>query len=39
LNGDFLITKGDPPAGAHSDIFYDEIGWVVLLASKVIATG
>jgi hypothetical protein len=36
LNGNELITKGDPPSGAHSDIFYDEIAWVLLLASKVV---
>jgi hypothetical protein len=39
LNGDDLITKGGPPSGAHSDIFYDEIAWASLLASKVVTTG
>jgi hypothetical protein len=37
LNGDELITKGKRPSGAHSDIFYDEIAWVVLLASNVLS--
>jgi hypothetical protein len=36
LNGDDLITQGDPPSGAHSDIFYEEIAWAVLLASGVV---
>jgi hypothetical protein len=35
LNGDELITKGDPPSGAHSDIFYPEIAWAVLHAAGV----
>jgi hypothetical protein len=35
LNGDDLITKGSPPSGAHGDIFYEEIAWAVLLASKL----
>jgi hypothetical protein len=35
LNGDGLITKGDPPSGAHSDIFYPEIAWAVLHAAGV----
>ena len=36
LNGDELITQGQPPSGAHSDIFYEEIAWAVLLASGVV---
>jgi len=36
LDGNQLITKGDPPSGAHSDIFYQEIAWAVLLAAGVI---
>jgi hypothetical protein len=35
LNGDDLITKGDPPSGAHSDIFYPEIAWAVLQAAGI----
>lgn len=37
LNGDDLITQGQPASGAHSDIFYEEIAWAVLLASGVVA--
>ena len=37
LNGDELITRGQPPSGAHSDIFYEEIAWAVLQASGVAA--
>lgn len=39
LNGDDLITKGGPPSGAHSDIFYEEIAWAVLLGSGVAGSG
>jgi hypothetical protein len=35
LNGDELITRGDPPSGAHSDIFYPEIAWAVFHAAGV----
>jgi pimeloyl-ACP methyl ester carboxylesterase len=35
LNGDDLITQGDPPSGAHSDIFYPEIAWAVFRAAGV----
>ncbi len=35
LNGNDLITQGDPPSGAHTDIFYPEIAWAVLQASGV----
>lgn len=37
LNGNDLITKGDPPSGAHSDIFYPEIAWAALQAARVTA--
>jgi pimeloyl-ACP methyl ester carboxylesterase len=39
LNGDDLITRGNPPSGAHSDIFYEEIAWAVMLAAGVVNTG
>ena len=39
LNGDDLITRGQPPSGAHSDIFYEEIAWAVLQASGVVPAG
>ena len=39
LNGDDLITRGEPPSGAHSDIFYDEIAWAVLQASGIVTAG
>jgi hypothetical protein len=37
LDGNQLITQGDPPSGAHSDIFYQEIAWAVLAAAGVAA--
>jgi hypothetical protein len=37
LDGNDLITKGDPPSGAHSDIFHPEIAWVALHAAGVAA--
>lgn len=36
LDGNQLITQGDPPSGAHSDIFYQEIAWAVMLAAGVV---
>jgi hypothetical protein len=39
LNGDDLITQGQPPSGAHSDIFHGEIAWAVLQASGVVSAG
>ena len=28
-----VVRKGKPPSGAHSDIIYDELGWVVVDAA------
>ena len=39
LNGDDLIMQGQPPSGAHSDIFYEEIAWAALQASGVVPAG
>jgi hypothetical protein len=39
LNGDDLITRGQPPSGAHSDIFYEEIAWAVLQGAGIVAAG
>ncbi|HKR98510.1 MAG TPA: hypothetical protein VJU79_03245, partial [Candidatus Dormibacteraeota bacterium] len=33
LNGDDVITQGDPPSGAHSDIFHPHLAWVALRAA------
>jgi hypothetical protein len=35
MNGDELISRGEPPSGAHSDIFYPEIAWAVLQAAGI----
>ncbi len=35
LNGNALITQGDPPDGAHGDIFHPEIAWVALAAAGI----
>jgi len=37
LDGNQVITAGEPPSGAHSDIFHPEIAWAVVYASKVAA--
>lgn len=38
LDGNGIITRGGPPAGAHGDIFHPEIAWATLAASGVVAT-
>jgi len=30
LNGDAVISQGEPPSGAHSDIFHPEVVWVAV---------
>jgi hypothetical protein len=37
LDGNQVITAGEPPSGAHSDIFHPEIAWAVVCASNVAA--
>ncbi|OBG34736.1 serine-threonine protein kinase [Mycolicibacter heraklionensis] len=32
-----IVTKGGPPAGAHSDIFYPELAWIVASAAGLTA--
>ncbi|MDQ3929888.1 MAG: hypothetical protein M3328_12185 [Chloroflexota bacterium] len=33
LNGDDVLKTGQPPSGAHSDIFHPEIAWATLVAA------
>ena len=35
FDGNAVITRGGPPSGAHSDIFYPTIAWAVLAAAGV----
>lgn len=35
LDGNALITQGDPPSGAHGDIFHPEIAWASLAAAGI----
>jgi hypothetical protein len=30
FNGDAIINRGDPPSGAHSDIFHPEVVWAAI---------
>jgi hypothetical protein len=39
FDGNDLITRGGPPSGAHSDVFYPEIAWMVMLAAGVTNPG
>ena len=32
-----VVAKGDPPAGAHSDIFHPELAWIVASAAQLTA--
>lgn len=32
-----IVTKGGPPSGAHSDIFYPELAWIVASAAGLTA--
>ena len=38
LDGNDIIIAGEPPSGAHSDIFHPEIAWAVLAASGLART-
>jgi hypothetical protein len=33
LDGDEVIKQGDPPSGAHSDIFHPQLAWAALSAA------
>jgi hypothetical protein len=39
LDGDAVINRGGPPAGAHSDIFHPELIWAGLAAAGLVARG
>ena len=38
LDGNDIIIAGEPPSGAHSDIFHPELAWAVLAASGMART-
>ena len=38
LDGNAIVNRGGPPAGAHSDIFHPELVWAGLAAAGVVAT-
>jgi hypothetical protein len=38
LDGDAIINRGGPPAGAHSDIFHPELVWAGLAAAGLVAS-
>jgi hypothetical protein len=37
LDGNGVITRGQPPSGAHSDIFHPELVWAGLAAAGLVA--
>jgi hypothetical protein len=37
LDGNHLIVRGDPPSGAHGDIFHPELAWVAVSAAGMVA--
>jgi hypothetical protein len=37
LDGDAVVNRGGPPAGAHSDIFHPELVWAGLAAAGLVA--
>jgi hypothetical protein len=39
LDGNAVINRGGPPAGAHSDIFHPELVWAGLAAAGLVAPG
>jgi hypothetical protein len=39
LDGNAVINRGGPPAGAHSDIFHPELVWVGLAAAGLVGRG
>jgi hypothetical protein len=36
LDGNAIVNRGDPPAGAHSDIFHPELVWAGLAAAGLV---
>jgi hypothetical protein len=38
LDGNAVINRGQPPSGAHSDIFHPELVWAGLAAAGLVAT-
>jgi hypothetical protein len=32
-----VVRRGKPPSGAHSDILYDDLAWVVACAADLAA--
>ena len=39
LDGNAIVNRGGPPAGAHSDIFHPELVWAGLAAAGLVAGG
>jgi hypothetical protein len=39
LNGNAVVNRGGPPAGAHSDIFHPELVWAGLAAAGLVGRG
>jgi hypothetical protein len=37
IDSSAVVKKGDPPSGAHSDIFHKELAWIVASAAKLTA--
>ena len=37
LDGNAIVNRGGPPAGAHSDIFHPELVWAGLAAAGLVA--
>jgi hypothetical protein len=38
LDGNAIVNRGGPPAGAHSDIFHPELVWAGLAAAGLVAS-
>jgi hypothetical protein len=37
IDSSAVVKNGDPPSGAHSDIFHEELAWIVASAAKLTA--
>jgi pimeloyl-ACP methyl ester carboxylesterase len=37
IDSSAVVANGDPPAGAHSDIFHEELAWIVAAAAQLTA--
>ncbi len=36
IDSSAVVSHGDPPSGAHSDIVHRELGWVMLTAAGLV---